>query len=109
MDDLNAKHEKMLDVLFAVCTQERTSEISLVSEWLGYAPFGLYVWVNVGSRTNVDQEFCLGQESWDSADFDCLKKKGFVELIEKKVHSDDGMDSVTRYRLTSKYKTKHRD
>lgn len=101
MNALTKKHAKMLETIAAACADEQTQgEFQVVSEWLGYLPFGLTIWVDVGSRTHVEQGFALDGEAWDSADFETLSARGYLVEIDRGVHSPDGMDTTVRYRLT---------
>ncbi len=84
---LSDKHRTMLRLLAGYCAQHDTFDV--VSEWLGYLPFGVYVWVE-------GVEF---PEPWDSADIDLLVSEGYLERISYEVYDEDGFDSRGRYRL----------
>lgn len=90
-------HQALIARLQSVCREEGTDEVVLVSEWLGYLPYGQYCWLNVGSRNNIDSDF--QDIAWSNKDLDVLEEHGFLERIEHTVRSEDGLDTTTRYRL----------
>ena len=103
MAKLSKKHKNMLSVLIKFVLTESTNGVFfVVSEWLGYAPFGVYIWINVGTKTNVDQEFELEGEFWDSVHFEYLAKHEWVVQLKKTQDSPDGMDETIKYKLTEK-------
>ena len=98
-DGLSDKQRTMMQVLIEVCQREGAETFTFISEWLGYAPFGLYCWVDVGSRTNVDEAF---PAPWDSADLDALEAGGYIERVSHIAEGSQELDTTTRYRITSK-------
>jgi hypothetical protein len=69
-------------------------DFDVVSEWLGYLPFGQYIWIEVDGVTISD-----GWPPWDSADIQRLVADGSLVELERRVTSGDGLDTRTTYRL----------
>src|SRR5687768_2911779 len=89
---------KQLAWLAAVRSRaSKVTELTIVTEWLGYLPFGLYIWVELGTEHVPDAEL---PSPWDSSDIAALVAGGFLEEIARVVLSDDGYDTRTTYRIT---------
>ncbi len=72
-------------------------EFTVITEWLGYLPFGLYTWIEIGSIRVVPE---AELPPWDSSDVAALVRDGLLEEIARVVVSDDGHDTRTTYRIT---------
>ena len=102
-EELTDGQRMILKVLVESCQEHQTDGVfRFVSEYLGYLPFGLYMWVEVGNDNNVDKSL---PSRWEREDIEAIARLGFAELIQKYVQSEDGMDYTIHYRLTlSAYK-----
>ena len=67
----------------------------VVTEWLGYLPYGLYIWI-----TNMpDSAF---PAPWDTGTMKHLAATGYLDRLDYQVSDDDEYDTRTRYGLTAK-------
>lgn len=86
----------LLEALRVACAARGTRELTVVSEWLGYLPFGVYIWVEIAGASVPDAEL---PTPWDSKDIQQLLDAGALELVERQVLDKDGFDTRTRCRL----------
>ncbi len=68
---------------------------TMTSEWLGYLPYGQYVWIEVNG---VDISSTL-PSPWDTDDVRGLVESRLVEQLEHHITSDDGLDTLTILRV----------
>ena len=95
---LSAQHHAFLVAVAAACQANGSDGVfTVVSEWLGYLPFGAYIWIEIG---NVSVDQAVFREPWDSADIALLIADGYLLQLERLVLSEDGLDTRTTCRLT---------
>jgi hypothetical protein len=86
-----AGHDVLLSALRAAAGDR---DFVVVSEWLGYLPFGQYVWIEVDGV-----EVSAGWPPWDSGAIEALVTAGRLVVVERRVTSEDGVDSRTTLRF----------
>ena len=67
----------------------------VVTEWLGYLPYGLYVWI-----TGMPESAFPGP--WDTGTMKHLAATGYLDRLDYQVSDDDEFDTRTRYELTAR-------
>ncbi len=97
MPPLPSNQRAFLEAVARLCAERATGGVfTVASDYLGYLPFGLSVWVEVAGEPVNDACFA---EPWDSGDVEALAKAGLLEQLERQVLDDDGFDLRTTYRL----------
>jgi hypothetical protein len=95
---LSDKHRTFLARVKSLCeARGNAGEFTVVSEWLGYLPFGVYVWIELATAGVSDSELA---DPWDSGDIEALIRDGYLEVVDRKVLSQDGFDTRTTCRFT---------
>jgi hypothetical protein len=88
----------ILEALQNAAQKAGLSSFALVSEYLGYLPFGVYMWVEIGNDSNVDREFPSG---WNREDIEALVHHGHALHVRRQVFDAQGFDSREDYELLS--------
>ena len=92
------KLKAILKEICKACDQAETDEFEYASEWLGYLPYGVYHWVDVGDVKGIESKF---PSDWEHSDLEKLVAEGCLEVLEVSEGRFEPDDLLIRYRLTS--------
>ena len=71
------------------------AELTYVTEWLGYLPYGVYHWLEVDGRDVTDGM----PDGWQLADLVHLEREGLLERIDEARDPKDEHSLRIRFRV----------